>query len=415
MRQWLAVVLQRHMFLSLPSMNDDGCAEDQVFQVLALESRSVIVTTFTDEDDIPERGLYTISAQAYERWRPGGPEMSIAPDACEEVFAIEDPTLIDLLDLVGGATARGRWLRWEPQQSDVGGCVSLVAPKPVRPKAPLSSPTTPALCLMDALERNGFVGVERKVVHASVDQMEYDCRHVVSKRAYLQCVLAFGELQVAGVGPFPGGQPNAFYALLLRERKPVPLALGAAEYTKRLSLASGDLPELAALENAIVGAVARAPLQQLRAAIGDAASDGESSVIVDHGIEEPASPAEQARDDSSGEIAVDIVGPAVQRPHAPADLPAAILGQPLRRIHGRRGGGWSYHARVQVTCGNPLHDGCSKSRSVALDVEAYGPLACVYYLGAWLQAADGMSAARHKSYKPSAAQFREFAREHPQV
>lgn len=402
------------MFLSVPTLSAEGDPEDQVFQVLALESRSVIVATFTAPDDIPERGLYTISAQPYERWRAGNPVMRVGPRACEEVFAIEDPLLVDLLDLVGGATDRRRWLKWETRQSDVEGCVSLVAPTPLRPQASLSSPTIPVLCLMDALDQAGVAGVERRVVHDSVGVKEYDCRQAVAKRAYLQCVLAFGDLQAAGVGPFPSGQPNSFYALILRERKPVPLALGSAEYNKRLAVASGELPELAALGDALAPSDVAAPaaLQALRSAAAATASDDDSSNAIDDGISAPAESAQQSAGESSDELAVDRGDePAVQRHRAPPGLPADVLGQPLRRIPGRKGGGWSYHARVQVACWNPLHEGCSKSRSVALDVETHGPQACVFYLGAWLRAADGMSAATHKSYKPTAQQVRDFARE----
>lgn len=52
--------------------------------------------------------------------------------------------------------------------------------------------------------------LERRVLEsASLKQR----KHVVSKRAYLQRVLVSKDLQAAGAGPFPNGQPNAFLRL----------------------------------------------------------------------------------------------------------------------------------------------------------------------------------------------------------
>lgn len=105
----------------------------------------------------------------------------------------------------------------------------------------------------------------------------------------------------------------------------------------------------------------------------------------------PAPPLADAPGDGgmedAAEVFVEDAPPGQPLVGLPADIPwpARVLGQKLNTIKGRRGGGWSYEPRLSIACNNPADEGCSKSRSVAMDSVVFGRLAAVYFLEAWLQ------------------------------
>ena len=91
-----------------------------------------------------------------------------------------------------------------------------------------------------------------------------------------------------------------------------------------------------------------------------------------------------------------------------AEVPREIMGQMVKRVAGRRAGGWSYHDRIAVTCSNIEHVQCNKSRSLALDVDLSGASAAHSFLAVWLGKAGVLSQAEHKAYTPSRAEMRAF-------
>ena len=413
MKEFLSASFKVNEYYSIPVPGEEeGGIADLFFQVLAMESRPVIISTFTTEAD-EERGmgLYTLIVQVCERWRPQSPLANIAPGVAEEVFVLRDPEDMDVLGICSGATDRRRWYRWTAQQSEVLGCYSLQAHEVLSPNIALADKKIPVLCLLDALDALKCKGQERQVTHKSPKGRDYDCRHVTSKRCYFQCVLAFGELYRVGVKSMPSGQPNAFYALLLKTRAPVPTNLGAAEYNKRMAATETD--DTLALET-----LAHQPRVPARVVVGigrhaQAVAADDDSIAGDSGVER-ASPqrmedVEAGADDetsgSGGEIAADAL---VLMPGGEG-RPLEILGQPLRRIKGRAGGGhWSYFARVSAECNNPTHHRCSKSRSEELGKADFGMLAPVFYLGAWLNK-SALPESEHKSYRPTDGEVLNFA------
>lgn len=416
-RQYFSACLEPGMCVSFPVVFEEGGEADQMFQVLALESRMVLVATYKGNDDDQDVGLFKVTVQPLERWNPASERVSSKQGGFEDAFVLQEPTEVDVLMLCGGATDRSRWLRWTPAQSDVCGCIALCHPKVLQPTMSLSAANVPVLSLLDALDVRGFEGKDQLCVHDGALAKHFDSRAVVSKRCYLQCVLAMEELVNLGV-TFPSAQPNSYYALLLRGRKQVPPNLGALEYKARLALEDGDAAELAALEDQQAPAEGPPALvDREQRALAD--QDGDSSVAGDSdGAPAPqpavAGEAVAAIDNGSGDEEDDIAGDADG--HAglippPAALPDSVCGQTLRKVKGRRGGGWSYHSRVSVVCDNPRHSSCSKSRSVELEASEYGPIGCVYYLGAWLRKSS-MPAARHQAYKPSAQEVQAFAQEY---
>lgn len=267
------------------------------------------------------------------------------------------------------------------------------------------------MCLLDALDAAGFKECKHRCHHDANSAKEYDARSIMSKRCYLQCLVALRDLLAAGVSGFPSGQPNSFYALILRHRKVPPLGLGAKEYTKQLGDEDGEAAELAAL----LDAPTEPPLARGPLALEDSRARDDTIAAEDDAEDDAASPAgpelaieDAPQEEESDDMATD--GPALLS--APGgDLPKTILGQALRRVKGRTGGGWSYHSRVAVSCRNPLHVGCGKTRSTELGKEKFGPLSAAFFMGAWLSKSD-MPMHAHKEYKPSDAEVRAFAEQY---
>ena len=90
------------------------------------------------------------------------------------------------------------------------------------------------------------------------------------------------------------------------------------------------------------------------------------------------------------------------------EVPREICGQHVKRVKGRNSGGWSYHDRIAVICPNVNHASCTKSRSLALDVDVFGVGAARIYLATWIEAADRMDQRAHKAFIPNRAQMREY-------
>lgn len=293
---------------------------------------------------------------------------------------------------------------------------------------PLSSPRVPVLSLVDALRAQGFQGVGERIVHTATAGHVYDSRQLPAKRTYLQCVLALPQLLEAGVTSIPSGQPSAYYALVLKTRKQVPLNMGAIAYRKQLAETEGDFEALLALE-AEAPEPPPPPIAD-RAPPARRASDDDADSIVggdDEGWHHAARPAVAADGVPAGEP------PPAALVAAPCDegeaegegivggpgvhdgehrrLPEKLLGQPLRRVSGRSDERWHYYDRITVTCNNPSHEKCQKSRSLELAQADMGPLAAVYFLGAWLKVSH-MECNAHRRHKPTVADMRAFAAEY---
>lgn len=408
-RQFLSAVLKAQSFVSVPVQNEEGESVSQFFQILAVDSKAILINTFMAPGDEDQGDLlFSASVQPLERWRPTCVKLS-ADSPAQEVFVYHEPCTVDILQICGGLKNRGEWLRWEARQSDVDGCVSLIAPRQLTPDMELSAPTIPVVCLLDALRAQGFSEVARKVLHSSATDKVFDIRSISSKRKYLQCVLASAEL-LPKVKEFPSGEPGGFYALMLHTQEPVTPGLGEKMYQKLLAEATGDADALRALQ-----VEPAAPSKQLRLAPQRAVAQerddnsiaGDDDEAEPEGGQPPSQALARGEDDIAGSDD-DVVGE-VAMPLSGAELPDTLLGQRLRRVRGRRDGKWSYENRISVECSNPLHDRCSKSRSLALDAARFGPLAGVFFLGAWLSKSEEMPQAAHKRYVPTRAEVQAFA------
>ena len=250
----------------------------------------------------------------------------------------------------------------------------------------MSDPNIPVLCLVDALVANGFRSSDALCVHSRGSAKAYDGRRLASKRCYFQCLLSRDALFRKGQRRFRSDQSQAYYKLLMRAAGPIPEQATARECQEKIveiEAAGEDYPVPAAL---LATPAAPAPGGGLRA-IADV--DG------DDGHEGPETAPPQP--------IVDAERPAVHGDGADGgyDVPEFILGQPVSlEVHWRGGQG------LRVQC--PVHPGCTKYRSLALDVHLFGPAAAKHFLATWLRAAESKDAGEHSRWKPTRAQIQEY-------
>ena len=74
-------------------------------------------------------------------------------------------------------------------------------------------------------------------------------------------------------------------------------------------------------------------------------------------------------------------------------------------VPGRNDDTWTYADRLKVKC--PEHEDCTRSRSLALGIDKYGPRAAEAFLAVWLQHAH-VSRREHREFKPTNAQMQAY-------
>ena len=283
-------------------------------------------------------------------------------------------------------------------ESDVEGCICLQDPQPLRPTRDLSHCSSPALSLLDALLSKGFTGQRCRTEHNNTAHMFFDERRASSHAAYLQCVLFLSDLCKAGQLEPPSGQPQAYYSLVLHSQKTVPIGLGGKAYRCMLAKSQGD---------GLGVALSLAPAPPTRASREFRKRPPPIVVDVDlAGDEVPEEPVVKKEKPAPVAIAADgdLAGDDLEVIAVPVVFPGSILGAPIQRVPGRKSMSHTYHDRLRVDCQHDGHAGCGRSRSINLETAALGPLAAVYYLGAWLERQNG-SQAGHRGYKPTVAEM----------
>ena len=404
MRQWLAAGLQALQFLSLPARGEDGNRFALFLQVLSVETNPILLDV-ASPDTLHEVGHYRISAQILERWAPPVDESVVRPE--EFVFVFSGPQRVDLLQIMGtDPTIRSEIKTWQCKASDVEGCMCLHTPATLQVSTSLSSARIPVFCLLDELAAQGWTGVDRLVAHSPDSPLEFDIRRCHQKRWYYQVLLALKTLWSCGIEPFNSGQSSGFYELLLVSKKTVDRRLKAKVIRRMVQECKGTAGALVSLDRA------PAPPKPVAAAVVPELPD--MDIEGDDGGPGPVA-------DIEGDIAgdLDIEGDEIlERPPAdpidiagvdevPADfVPARIEGQPVRFVRGRNAGGWRYHDRMSITC--PHHAGCSRSRSLELDKDVFGPRAAALFLGCWARGGAGVSPGDHPK-TPSRAAVQEYA------
>eukprot|EP00927_Polykrikos_kofoidii_P077883 TRINITY_DN74779_c0_g1_i1.p1 TRINITY_DN74779_c0_g1~~TRINITY_DN74779_c0_g1_i1.p1 ORF type:complete len:377 (+),score=74.07 TRINITY_DN74779_c0_g1_i1:167-1297(+) len=369
------------------------------------------------DDDDNNEALYNCSVQAFARWSANcDDDDDSAPPKTAEVFVFQDPSLVDLLSITGAKLeSQRKWLRWETRASDVDGCLSLHSAKSLGPRGNLSDRSVLVLLLPDALEAQGYRGELGKVTHHLVGARQYACRRLESKRTFLQAVLAAGELFAAGVPSFASGRPSAYYALLLKTKKlPDPFA-GAVVYKKKLAEMEGDPLTLKLLEKpaggatlaiAIVAKPRRDRGKALLEVAGEPGSSDDDVALHPPPLPPSPPPCPPASIEVGGDDGIAVV--VADRPRLLPKFPREICGRHVKRIKGRQGGGWSYFDGASIKCNNPAHEQCQKSRSLALDMDIFGPRSAEHFLACWLSRSSDMPQSDHKQYAPSRDEVRKY-------
>ena len=441
MRQWLSSCLKVHSYITVKVPSDDQGFTLKPLQILNLHTRNIIVKTWETQiqSEAPKgnetvTGIFNATVQPFvvqER----SMQHQLAADASEfDAFIVEDPKVIDILSLVGvGPDARDMLRVWTVGAlAAVEGCLHFHDPMKLTPNVAVGHKDYPVLCLLDALRDSGFTGKSATVTHKRRGPKHFDARSQPCKGFYYKCLLELPRLWSEGANPFPSNLSQAFYKLLLAKPAAALPSLSAAECNAEYAkLTGGEKPLRLALD-----AVKPEPKK----------SPSPPKFEIDGGEEEapPASPEQKEQNSTTqrqrpsvgvveptepglppGRPVIELAGgneesASIERSagsagprHAvewPEGIPRTIYGQTIcyeAAVPQR------YNARIRVQCNNPAHGDCSRSRSLALCANEYGPRAAEMFLGAWLKHSFHLDAYGHSEFKPSRADIHAYQAEFP--
>ena len=428
MRQWLLAVLGKYRYVTLP---DSGSPSGRrAVQILSLEASTVRVETYATRTE-PKRAV-PARAQLLDEFQSPG---AVACRGHMDVFPFQDPTKVDLVELVGADPAvRSQIQLWAASVSEVEGCTHLGSPTEAIPSASLRDSDVPVLHLIDALESNGWEATLSLVNHTVAAPKLYDSRARKSSRHYFQCLLAIEDIfRNNAVESFRSGLSGAHHKLLLKFPTKARASLSAAMCAELLLESEGDEIQLLALAGRErrakiprLAAPAPAPVHDefggdvvaLDTPTGDGGPDtnqasssnsssSDSSCRRGSSSSSSSSSSNSSSSDSSsagdhGDAGDEVAGEGELEEIA---WPEHILGQPvafkLRTASSQIG--------LEVRCMDPAHGpSCKRYRSARLETDVYGELAAVYFLGAWLRGGRPDDSISHSRWKPSRAQVRAF-------
>jgi hypothetical protein len=277
----------------------------------------------------------------------------------------------------------------------------------------------PVLSLLDALEEKGWRGRSAMVWHEhGALARVYDDRNIVAKRCYLQAVLAQDSLFAKGVRRFGSGKTAVYYKWLLRS----PGALDEALTTAELSslVVAADESRAPALPSLSVLAKPGRALTRLRVvddpevdggAPGECLGDAPAAEPEDaaEAVEDKAKSSSSSSSDSSSSSSSSsgaVVGGAElvdggAAEEAPFVFPDVLEGALV--MHERAGEAGS---GFRVRC---PHHGCRAFRGAHMDSEAFGRMAPIYFLGAWLKEGAAMDPAAHRKWRPRRCSVKAYA------
>ena len=415
---------------SLNEFLDDACAAHSYITVPAAEGSDVALKCFQvlhkrRKHILPEGKTHRAveqadewCIQAMEIWRGH----AAAVDSTRlDVFALCGPSN-QLAAVLFGITAAQRSMVkvWTPEQSDLQGCISLQSPAPVCSRKMLNDKNIPVLCLADALQAKGFHEKHELVVHKPASlALHYDCRHLSSKRSYLQAVLAQDQLFAKGVTEFQSGKAAAYYQWLLRSPGLIEEGLSAKEMQELIKKAGETaLQKLPALQ------MSARPLGD-SAVLADPDVDGGCAALVDEDVDggEPAMRAKERKPSTSSSSssssdscnkssskstsssAADLDSGSIEGDEGEdraAGAPIFVEGCKLTpEREGEAGAGY------RVRC--PHHSLCRCFKSAHVDADIFGALAPVFFLGAWVKQGADMPAEEHRTWRPGRRDVRAFA------
>ena len=412
-REYLEMSIPQHGYISAACPPSDD-RKVSCFQVLHKHRRHVLPE---DKKKTQDPQLDEWLVQEFEIWR--GHEMGAkAPHL--DVFLLKDPKYATVTELFGSdAAQRDTWRAGRARESDVQGCLCLQDWSIACPRKSLKDLDAPVLSLLDALEEKGWRGMS-EMVWREQDALArvYDDRNIVSKRCYLQAVLAQDSLFAKGVRRFCSGKTAVYYKWLLRSPGAIDEALTTAELSSLVTAA--DESRAPALPSLSVLAKPGRALARLRVVddpevdggapgecLGDApaAEPEDAAEAVDGKAKSSSSSSSDSSSSSpssSGAVAGrGELGDCGPEEEAPCVFPDVLEGALV--MHERAGEAGS---GFRVRC---PHHGCRAFRSAHMDVEAFGVMAPIFFLGSWLKEGAASSAAAYRKWRPKRADVRAYA------
>ena len=402
-REWLYASLAVQSFISITLQSEDN--DGQVvkpFQVLEIKRGRQVVLFDEVQTTAPELGL--VGLQPLERWL-GASDGTGLPDTID-TFVLEEPCTADVLHLIGTKReARKKLIQWTPAMSDVQGCVALANPQPVKCKVSLGDEKVPFLALVDELEDQGFVGVDKKVRHGPGDAgKQYDARSTF--RTYLQCVITQESLFRAGCKMFPSDGLSIFYKCLMRFPT-VAADLSSQEYKNMLRSGRKSLTEIELQRRYAAPVPFAMPKQASRRSAGARPPRSSSSSASS------TSSSSSSASSSSATLLMDGGGHAGSDTDSDEDFkifPKLFFGKSLQRQVNVKNG--VRHKGLMVFCNNPARNTgpipCKKYRALRLDAHIHGERSALYFLGAWMLKSETMPSHLHRKDKPTIAEVTQF-------
>ena len=348
-----------------------------------------------------------------------------------EVFVVEEPLKIDLIELLGSDEAqRANVFAWDSKAANVEGCLELLNPRQAGTEISVNNKQVPVLSLVDTLLARGWTkSTGRRVQHSPDSEKVFDYSKPMASRWYLQCLLAIDVLFQKKAKPFTSGRSKSFYRLLLHSPAMADPTMPASEAKRLLATITGDDRVLAELDGIPLAKRKRVTVQPPPTDDDDewghdfqptaAEQPGSSTDPPGHNVAETDGPLSTPADSSfssSSSTSGSSSSDTASEPDAewggdtdePLPHPDKILGQKVYVEH-RQGGGLG----LSVRCNNPGHGRCRKYRSAKLDVATFGEMAPVYYLATWLAASHDDHPNGHGQWRPSRAQVRVYLAGHP--
>ena len=267
LRQYFAAALRLYDYISFPTVSGIDDTNVVFAQVLGVERKQILVKTWDGDEELKEDALFKVDLQVLEKCSPrlADPDAIKTPDAECDVFVFAEPCTVDFLSVLGtDMDTRHEVRRWEAKLSDIEACTCLHSATILRPEMDVMSAKTPALSLMDELEKRGYTATASLVLHQGKGKRSpktYDSRQAASKRWYYRCLLVHAELCRAKCGSFRSDRSAAWFELLFRTRKPLPDGMSAKDCRVEMAKLDGDADAEVPLDDKSVGAGACLPTQ----------------------------------------------------------------------------------------------------------------------------------------------------------
>ena len=403
--EWLVDSIAKSEYVSLPTPQSES--KYQIVQLLNIQSKIVLVPTFRNKQTM-SKPVWNVQPMTLMR-------LDETNQTSIEVFADGEPASFDPIQYLSDQLPdRMDFKIWDTKVSDYEGCITLHNVRTPVPRSPLTSSRASVLALQDALERQEYIGVARKISHWQRAGKFFDIRALESKRTYLQAVLSCQWLYAHGQKQFDSGRPAAYYDAIMKRPGKID-AKATGKQCKELmdQLEKGNesvaLPALPA---------PTAPTKKRLLAVDDIDGDDGGGPAakrqpppIDDGIDPDEGDVKSTSSSSSSSSnSRSSKTPSKSRDGGSVDgdssdgpeIPEIILGQTVTKERHRSG-----DEGLRVHC--PIHwRACREFASLRKYTERYGPDAAQIILATWITLGRDMDKAKHSKHRPTGAEVKTY-------